>query len=106
MSDIVEHSGVQPANTERPLTEPARAVTEALARVQEAVVEVQSREVRECLEEAIEAIDTAAAIPGAVGASKLDAVADLLEGALDELEQGKVANLAPVIEQAQSMVRP
>jgi hypothetical protein len=37
-------------------------------------------------------------------ADQLNAVADALEGALEEVEKGKVANLLPVLEQAQSIV--
>jgi len=93
----------QPAATERLPDQPAQAVNEALARVQAAVTEAQSGELRESLEEAIEAIDTAVS-SGVAGTADLNAVADALEGALDELEHGKVANLAPVIEQAQSII--
>jgi hypothetical protein len=106
VSDIVRDSGAQPATAERPLTDPVRAVGEALARVQEAAIEVPSCELRGCLEEAIEAIDTVTAVAGVAGAADLISVADALEGALDELEQGKVANLALVIEQAQSIICP
>jgi hypothetical protein len=103
MPDGVEVSGVQPATTERPPAEPAQAVSEALARVQGAAIEAHSGELRESLEEAIEVIDNAVN-SGVTGTADLNAVADALEGALDELEHGKVANLAPVIEQAQSII--
>lgn len=76
-------------------------VAEAFARVQEAVIEMRDGELRESLEAAIEAIDSAAA----AASDQLSPVADALEGALDELERGKVANLLPVIERAQSIVQ-
>jgi hypothetical protein len=101
--DGVDVASAQPAATERRPAEPAQAVNEALARVQDAVTEAQSDELRESLEEAIEVIDMAVS-SGATGTASLNAVADALEGALDELEHGKVANLAPVIEQAQSII--
>jgi hypothetical protein len=103
MPDGVEVSGVQPAIPEHAPAEPAQAVGEALARVQAAAIEVQSGELRESLEKAIEIIDNAAS-SSATGTADLNAVADALEGALGELEHGKVANLAPMIEQAQSIV--
>ncbi|HJS84511.1 MAG TPA: hypothetical protein VJ779_03555 [Acetobacteraceae bacterium] len=105
MSDGVENGGAQPAATEQPPAQSAQAVSEALARVQEAAAEVRSGELRESLEKAIEVIDDVAS-SGATGTADLNAVADALEGALDELEHGKVANLAPVIEQAQSIIPP
>ena len=104
MPNAAEVNFALPATAENLLVEPTRAISEALARVQEAAIEVQSQELRECLEEAIEAIDTVAAIPTVPGTADLNAVADALEGALDELEHGKVANLRPVIEQAQSII--
>jgi hypothetical protein len=61
-------------------------VAEALARVQEAVIDMKEGGLAESLEAAIEAIDSA------------------LEDALEEVEKGKVANLLPALEQAQSIV--
>jgi hypothetical protein len=43
-------------------------------------------------------------VPDKPEADQLNAVADALEGALEEVEKGKVANLLPVLEQAQSIV--
>jgi hypothetical protein len=103
MPDGAQGSEVQPAIVERLPAQPAQAVSEALARVQGAAVKAHSGELRESLEEAIEVIDNAVN-SGVTGTADLNAVADALEGALDELEHGKVANLAPVIEQAQSII--
>ncbi|HEX4173320.1 MAG TPA: hypothetical protein VHY82_12685 [Acetobacteraceae bacterium] len=75
-----------------------------MARVQDAVIEMKDGELRESLEAAIETIDQARGTPATAASDPLGAVADALEGALDELEKGKVANLLPVIEQAQSIV--
>ena len=59
----------------------------------------------ESLEAAIEAINSAVReVPDMPEADQLKAVADALEGALEEVEKGKVANLLPVLEQAQSIV--
>jgi hypothetical protein len=80
-------------------------VAEALARVQEAVINVKEGGLPEALEAAIEAIDFAVGeVPDKPEADQLNAVADALEGALEEVEKGKVANLLPVLEQAQSIV--
>jgi hypothetical protein len=80
-------------------------VAEALARVQEAVVGVKEGGLRESLEAAIEAIDSAVReVPDKPEADQLNAVADALEGALEEVEKGRLANLLPVLEQAQSIV--
>jgi hypothetical protein len=80
-------------------------VAEALARVQEAVINVKEGGLPEALEAAIEAIDSAVGeVPDKPEADQLNAVADALEGALEEVEKGKVANLLPVLEQAQSIV--
>jgi hypothetical protein len=80
-------------------------VATALARVQEAVIDVKEGGLTEALEAAIEAIDSAVGeVPGKVEADQLNAVADALEGALEEVEKGKVAKLLPVLEQAQSIV--
>jgi hypothetical protein len=43
-------------------------------------------------------------VPDKPEADQLNAVADALEGALEEVEKGKVANLLPVLEQAKSIV--
>jgi len=86
-------------------TEPEGAVAEALARVQEAVSDVTDGELRESLEASIEVIDSARETLCGPEGDELAAVADALEGALDELQKGKVANLLPVIEQAQSIVQ-
>jgi hypothetical protein len=87
-------------------TQPEGQVGEALARVQEAVVDMKDGELLESLEAAIEAIDSAREMPSvAEDDDQLGPVADALEAALDELEKGKVANLLPVIEQAQSIVQ-
>ena len=87
---------------------PAQAggeVADALARVQEAVINVKEGGLPEALEAAIEAIDSAVGeVPDKPEADQLNAVADALEGALEEVEKGKVANLLPVLEQAQSIV--
>jgi hypothetical protein len=91
-------------------TNPAAAesggeVAEALARVQEAVIDIKEGMLPEALESAIEAIDTAVREePGTPEADQLNAVAEALEGALEEVERGKVANLLPVLEEAQSVV--
>jgi hypothetical protein len=82
-------------------------VAEALARVQEAVINVKEGGLPEALEAAIEAIDSAVGeVPDKPEADQLNAVADALEGALEEVEKGKVANLLPVLEQAQSKSNP
>jgi hypothetical protein len=86
-------------------TEPDAPVAEALARVHEAVSDVTNGELRESLEAAIEAIDSVCGTPDRAEGDELAAVADAMEGALHELERGKVANLLPVIEQAQSIVQ-
>ncbi len=85
--------------------EPDAELADALARVQEVVTDMKDGELRESLEAAIDAIDSARETPDAADDDQLVAVADALEGALDELEKGKVANLVPVIEQAQSIIR-
>jgi phage-related minor tail protein len=80
-------------------------IGEALARVQEAVIDVKEGGLPESLEAAIEAIDSAVReLPDTPETDQLKAVADALEGALEEVEKGKVANLLPVLEQAQSIV--
>jgi len=77
-------------------------VAEALAHVQEAVIDVKEGGLPESLEAAIEAIDSVVReVPDKPEADQLKAVADALEGALEEVEKGKVANLLPVLEQAQ-----
>jgi ABC-type transporter Mla subunit MlaD len=80
-------------------------VVEALARVQEAVTDMKDGELRASLEVAIEVIDSARETSLRMDSDQLGPVADALEGALDELERGKVTNLLPVIEQAQSVVQ-
>lgn len=82
--------------------ESERQVAEALARVRETVTDMRDGELWESLEAAIEAIDSAAPAES----ERLGPVADALEGALLELEKGKVADLSPVIEQAQSILQP
>lgn len=84
---------------------PNEEVTEALARVQGAVADRNDSELRESLEGAIEAIDSARETPDVAGSDQLGTIADALEGALEELEGGRVANLLPVIEQAQSITQ-
>jgi hypothetical protein len=80
-------------------------VGEALARVQEAIIEVQEGGLQESLETAIEVIDSAVRdAPDTPESDQLSAVADALEGALEEVEKGKVANLQTVLEEAQSIV--
>jgi hypothetical protein len=80
-------------------------VAEALARVQEAIIDVKEGGLADSLEAAIEAIDSAVRkVPHKPEAGQLNVVADALEGALEEVEKGKVANLLPVLEQAQSIV--
>ena len=80
-------------------------VAEALARVQEAVINVKEGGLPKALEGAIEAIDSAVReMPDKPEADQLNAVAEALEGALEEVEKGKVANLLPVLEEAQSIV--
>jgi hypothetical protein len=80
-------------------------VADALARVQEAVINVKEGGLPEALEGAIEAIDSAVReMPDKPEADQLNAVAEALEGALEEVEKGKVANLLPVLEEAQSIV--
>lgn len=88
-----------------PAPETEGEITEALARVQEAVIDVKESGLRESLEAAIEVIDSATReAPDKPESDQLNAVADALEGALAELEEGKVSNLLPVLEQAQSIV--
>ncbi len=73
--------------------------------MQEAVIDVKEGRLRESLEAAIEVIDSAVReVPDKPEADQLNAVADALEGALEEVEKGKIANLLPVLEQAQSIV--
>jgi hypothetical protein len=80
-------------------------IAEALARVQEAVIGVTEGGLQESLEVAIEAIDSAVReAPDKPEGDQLNAIADALEGALDELEKGRIANLLPVLDQAQSIV--
>jgi hypothetical protein len=97
----------QPATQSQPnqpvVAEPDQDVTEALARVHEAV---SDGELRESVEAAIEAIDSTRGTPVAAEGDPLGPVADALEGALEELEQGKIANLLPVIEQAREVLQP
>lgn len=83
---------------------PDSDLADALARVQAAVADRTDGALQESLEVAIEAIDSALEAPGGVAGNQLASVADAMEDALDELEQGKVANLLPLIEQAQSIV--
>jgi hypothetical protein len=99
-------SAAQPEQATSPAgTESGRDVAEALARVQEAVIDVKEGGLPEALESAIEAIDTAVREePDAPEAEQLNAVAEALEGALEEVEKGKVATLLPVLEEAQSVV--
>jgi len=80
-------------------------VADALAKVQEVVVNMKDGELQESLEAAIDAIDSAREAPAVTEGDQLGPVADALEGALDELEKGKIANLLPVIEQAQTIVQ-
>jgi hypothetical protein len=80
-------------------------VGEALDRVKEAVTDLREGGLQESVEAAIEAIDSSRPTLGEAEADQLAAVADVLEEALDELEKGKVANLLPVIEQAQSIIQ-
>jgi|SRR5690348_17446761 hypothetical protein len=88
-----------------PQVEAGAEVAEALARVQEAVIDVKEGGLPQALEAAIEAIDAAVSeVPDKPEAEQLNAVADALEGALEEVERGKVANLLPVLEQAQTIV--
>lgn len=81
------------------------AVVDALARVQEAVADVQESALQESVEAAIEAIDAGRATLDGADGDHLAVVADALEQALDEIEKGKVANLLPVIEQAQAIIQ-
>jgi hypothetical protein len=83
-----------------------REVAEALLRVHEAVSDMKDGELRESVEAAIETIDSTRGTPVADASDLLAPVADALEGALEELEKRKVANLLPVIEQTQSIVQP
>jgi hypothetical protein len=99
--DLRNTSALESQTDWRVRAESDTQVAEAFARVQEAVIEMRDGELQESLEAAIEAIDSAA--PAA--SDQLGPVADALEGALDELERGKVANLLPIIEQAQSIVQ-
>ncbi len=85
-------------------SEPDGEIADALARVQAAVADRKNGELQESLEAAIEAIDSARETPGVTEGDKLATVADAFEEALDELEEGKVANLLPIIEQVQSVV--
>jgi predicted phosphoribosyltransferase len=88
-----------------PQAETGDEVAEALAHVQEAIINVKKGGLPEALEAAIEAIDSAVSeVPDKPEVDKLNAVADALEGALEEVEKGKVANLLPVLERAQSLV--
>jgi hypothetical protein len=86
-------------------TRPEEQVDQTLARVHEAVVGMKDGELQESIEAALEAIDCALEMPSVAENDQLGLVADALEGALDELEKGKVANLLPVVEQAQSIVQ-
>ncbi|MGH7118407.1 MAG: hypothetical protein ACREFP_05400 [Acetobacteraceae bacterium] len=86
-------------------TEPDEKITNALVRVQQAVTDMKDGDLRESLDAAIEEIDSVRGMPAVGEDDQLGPVADALEGALDELEKGKVANLLPVIEQAQSIVQ-
>jgi hypothetical protein len=80
-------------------------VAEALARVQEAVIDMKEGGLQNSLEAAIEVIDSAVRkAPDKPESDQLNVVADALEGALDEVEKGKVTNLLPVLEHAQSIV--
>ncbi len=103
--EVAEGSNSQQAPPASPPAEPGQEVADALDRVQQAVTDVQEGELRESLEGAIEAIDAAAASPDAEGTEHLHAVADALEGALNELEHGRVADLVQVIDQAQSIIQ-
>ncbi len=83
-------------------TPPAEAaISEALGRVREAVTDRKEGELAETVEAAIEAIDAAAEPADTAEGARLATLADALEDALEELEQGKVASLGPLIEQAQ-----
>jgi len=80
-------------------------VAEALARVQEAVIDVKEGGSRSPWRLRLRrSILLSAKGPDKPEADQLKAVADALEGALEEVEKGKVANLLPVLEQAQSIV--
>jgi hypothetical protein len=111
MTDKQTEAGASPntptretqANASAP-AEPDGQVAEALARVQEAVSEMKEGDLRASVEAAIEAIDSAREMSPPTEDDQLGPVADALEGALDELEKGRIANLLPVIEQAQSIV--
>ena len=82
------------AQTDQALS-PAQAetggeVAEALARVQEAVIDVKEGGLAKSLEAAIEAIDSAVReVADKPEADQLNAVADALEDALDEVEKGR-----------------
>jgi hypothetical protein len=99
-------AGTQSQASQPVVTGPGREVAEALARVHEAVSEMKDGELRESVEAAIDAIDSTHGTSAAGEGDLLAPVADALEGALEELEKGKVANLLPVIEQTQSIVQP
>ncbi len=104
--ETVEDGSASEPQAGRPdQAEPEEILAGALARVQDAVVEMKEGELRQSLEAAIETIDTARETQDAVEGDPLGPVADALEGALEELERGKVANLLPAIEQAQSIVQ-
>ena len=99
-SSQIHQAGDSPAQAET-----GGEVADALARVQEAVINVKEGGLSEALEAAIEAIDSAVGeAPDNPEADQLNAVADALEGALEEVEKGKIANLLPVLEQAQAIV--
>jgi hypothetical protein len=104
--DESPNSSSQTGQTENPAeADTGSEVAEALARVQEAVIDVKEGGLPEALEGAIEAIDAAVReMPDKPEAGQFNAVAEALEGALEEVEKGKVANLLPVIEEAQSIV--
>lgn len=103
----VEGDSPQTAEGDRPnnQAESDAEVAAALARVQEAVIDVKEGGLQESLEAAIEAIDSVVReAPDRPEGDQLNAVADALEEALDEVEKGKVANLVPVLEEARSIV--
>ncbi len=62
-------------------------------------------QLKEALETAIEAIDTAIAIPDDPRKEALCSTAEALEDALDDLDAGKTDGIVPVIEQARTVVQ-
>lgn len=88
--------------TPTPPIDSEATIADALARVQEAVTDRKEGELVESVEAAIEAIDAANEPAETEEGARLATLADALEGALDELEKGKVAALLPIIEEAQA----